>query len=60
MISFFEEGLRSTSQSPDELRARARELRALPERTGVREFREAALALAERYEAEASARLARH
>jgi hypothetical protein len=49
-----EERLESTTQSPDELSARAAELRAEAERTDIEGFRDAVLALAERYEQTAS------
>lgn len=50
LIDLMEERLHKTRQSPEELRARAEELRGEAERTDIRGFREAALALAERYE----------
>jgi len=49
--------LETTSESPDELRARARELRAQAEAADVRGVRDAALALAARYEEAAAARV---
>jgi hypothetical protein len=49
--------LRETTQSADELRARARELRAEAEQSEVKGMREAAHALAERYEHAATMRL---
>jgi hypothetical protein len=48
--------LRETKQSPEELRARAHELRAEAGTSEVKGMREAALALAERYEQAAVAR----
>lgn len=49
--------LRESTQSPEELRARARELRTEAERSEIEGMRDAALALAERYEQAAAARL---
>jgi hypothetical protein len=49
--------LRETNQSAEELRTRARELRAEAEQSEVKGMRDAALALAERYEQAATARL---
>ena len=49
-----EERLDRTERSPEELKARAAELRAEAEQTDVEGFREAALALADRYEQTAS------
>lgn len=48
--------LRETAQSPEQLRARARELRAEAKQSEVKGLRDAALALAERYEQTATAR----
>jgi hypothetical protein len=48
---------RTSERSPDELRARAREPRDQAEQTDVKGVRDAALALAERYEEAAAARL---
>jgi hypothetical protein len=45
----------NTDQAPEELRARANELRAEAEATDIKGIRDAALALADRYE-EAAAR----
>jgi hypothetical protein len=50
--------LRAGNRTPDELRARARELREQAERSGINGVRDAVLALAEQYEEEAAARLA--
>jgi hypothetical protein len=52
-----ERRLRESTQSPEQLRARASELRAEAEQSDVLGVRDAALALAERYEQTASARL---
>lgn len=49
--------LRDSTQSADQLRSRARELRAEAEQSDVQGIRNAALALAERYEHTAAARL---
>ena len=49
--------LQETKQAPEELRARAHELRAEAETCEIKGMREAALALAERYEQAAVARL---
>lgn len=53
-----EERLERTSQPPQELSARAGELRAQAAKTDIKGFRDAALALADRYEEAAAARLA--
>jgi hypothetical protein len=52
-----ERRLGESTQSPEQLRSRACELRAEAEHSDVRGVRDAALALAERYEQAASARL---
>jgi hypothetical protein len=52
--------IRASDQSPDEMRARARELREQAEQSDAKGVRDAALALAERYEEEAAARLGNH
>ncbi len=49
--------LRDSAQSREQLRSRARELRAEAEQSDVQGIRNAALALAERYEQTAAARL---
>lgn len=49
--------LRDSTQSAEQLRSRARELRAEAEQSDVQGIRNAALALAERYEQTATARL---
>lgn len=53
-----EERLRSSDRTPDELKSRARELREQAEQSDIKGIRDAALALAERYEEEAAARSA--
>ncbi|HET9153638.1 MAG TPA: hypothetical protein VFN85_05940 [Solirubrobacterales bacterium] len=53
-----EERLERTSQPPRELSARAEELRAQAAQTDIEGYRDAALALADRYEQAAAARLA--
>ncbi len=57
LIATIEERLRASEQSPDEMRARAGELREQGSQSEVRGVRDAALALAERYEEAAAARL---
>jgi thiamine monophosphate synthase len=49
--------LRESTQSPEELVARARELRAQAEKSDVKGIVDASLALADRYEQASSARL---
>ena len=56
LIEEFEHDLRESLQSPEELRARASELRQQAKSTEIRGIREASLALAERYEEAAAAR----
>lgn len=58
ILELFEETLEATSQTSEELRERARELRQHAAETDVLGHRETALALAERYEQEAAARVA--
>ena len=53
-----EERLEQTGQDPQELSARAEELRIQAAETEVEGFRDAALALADRYEQAAAARFA--
>jgi hypothetical protein len=53
-----EERLERTAQPPRELTARAEELRAQAAQTDIEGYRDAALALADRYEQAAAARLA--
>lgn len=57
-LELMEERLQRTSQPPQELSARAGELRAQAAKTDIKGFRDAALALADRYEQAAAARLA--
>jgi hypothetical protein len=57
LTAAMDERLRTTERSPDELRARARELRDQAEQSDVKGIRDAALALAERYEEAVAARL---
>jgi hypothetical protein len=52
-----EQRLRDNTQSAEQLRTRARELRAEAERSDVKGIGDAALALAQRYEHAATARL---
>ena len=58
VVELFEETLASSTQTSDEMRARARELRDFAEQTDVLGYPEAAIALAERYEEAAEARVA--
>lgn len=58
VIELMEERLERTRQTPAELMARAQELRAEAAKTEIKGFRDAALALADRYEEAAAARLA--
>ncbi len=58
-IELMEDRLESTRQSPAALRARAVELRAEAQQTDMTGIRDAALALAERYEQAAAARTAK-
>lgn len=57
-IELMEERLERTTQTPEELLARAKQLRADAAETDIRGLREAALALAERYEEAAADRVA--
>jgi hypothetical protein len=57
-LELMEERLEQTSQAPRELSARAEELRAQAADTDIEGFRDAALALADRYEQAAAARFA--
>jgi hypothetical protein len=52
-----ERRLRDSTQSAEQLCARARDLRAEAEQSDIRGIRDATLALAERYEQAATARL---
>lgn len=56
-IELMEELLEQTTQPPEALAARAEELRARAARTDIDGYRDAALALADRYELAAAARL---
>jgi hypothetical protein len=56
LIEFMEERLQETSQTPEEMRARAMKLRADARRADWKGTRDAALAIAERYEQVATAR----
>jgi hypothetical protein len=56
-IELMEELLEQTEQPPRELSARAEELRAQAAQTDIEGYRDAALALADRYEQTAAARL---
>lgn len=57
-IELMEELLEQTEQQPRELSARAEELRAQAAPTDIDGYRDAALALADRYEQAAAARFA--
>lgn len=57
-IELMEELLEQTEQPARELSARAEELRAQAAQTDIEGYREAALALADRYEQAAASRLA--
>lgn len=57
-IELMEERFEETTRTPEELTARAEELRVEADTTKIRAHREVVLALAERYEAAAAARLA--
>ena len=57
-LELMEERLEQTTQPPRELSARAEELRAQAAQTDIEGYRDAALALADRYEQAAAARLA--
>jgi hypothetical protein len=58
MLEMMEELLAESSQSADGMRARAAELREEAKARSIKGEREAALALADRYEEAAAARLA--
>jgi hypothetical protein len=58
LLAAMEERLRDSAQSPEQLRARAHELRAHAEQSDIKGVRDASLALAGRYEDTAAARLA--
>jgi hypothetical protein len=57
-IEFMEERLERSSRSPRELSTRAEELRQLGAQTEIKGYRDAAVALADRYEEAAATRLA--
>jgi hypothetical protein len=57
-LELMEELLEDHSQTPEQLQARARELRAEAAETDIKGIRDAALVLAERYEEAAAARVA--
>jgi hypothetical protein len=57
-LELMEERLERSSQSPRELSGRAKELREQAAHTEIKGFRDAAVALADRYEEAAAARLA--
>lgn len=57
VIELMEELLETTEQTPEELRARAAELRDEAHHTEIRGYRNASLALADRYEQVAKTRL---
>jgi hypothetical protein len=56
LIDLMEERLVKTHKTAEQLRARAQELRAEAAETDIHGYREAALALADRYEQAAAAR----
>ena len=58
LLAAMEHRLRDGKQSPEQLRARARELRAQAEKSDIEGVRDARMALAGRYEDTAAARLA--
>lgn len=58
LTTTMEERLSDSTMSPDDMRARARELREQADASDIDGVRKAALALAERYEHEAGARVA--
>jgi hypothetical protein len=58
LLAAMEERLRDSTQSPEQLRVRALELRAQAEQTDINGVRDASLALAGRYQDAAAARLA--
>lgn len=57
LIDAFEEQIARGDRSPDQLRQRARELRQQAADSDFKGMRDASLAMAERYEAAAAARL---
>lgn len=58
VVRLFEETFAETTQTAEELRARARELRDEAETTEILAYREVAIALADRYEQAAASRVA--
>ena len=58
LLAAMEDQLRDSTQSPEQLQARARELRAQAEQSDIKGVRDASLALAGHYEEAAAARLA--
>jgi hypothetical protein len=58
LIGAMEQQLRESTQTPQELRTQARELRAEAEQTDIKGIRDACLALAAHYEQAAADRLA--
>jgi hypothetical protein len=58
LLAAMEDQLRDGTQSPEQLQARARELRAQAEQSDIKGVRDASLALAGHYEEAAAARLA--
>jgi hypothetical protein len=58
LIAAMEDRFRDSTQSPEQLQARARELRAQAEQSDIKGVRDASLALAGRYEDAAAGRLA--
>jgi hypothetical protein len=57
LAELMDERLRETTQSVEDLRTRARELRSQAEQSEMKGARDAALALADRYEQAAALRL---
>jgi hypothetical protein len=58
VLELMEERLERTTQAPVELSARAKELRAQAAETNIKGFRDSGIAMADRYEEAAAARLA--
>jgi hypothetical protein len=58
LLAAMEDQLRESTQSPEQLQARARELRAQAEQSDIKGVRDASLALAGHYEEAAAVRLA--
>ena len=57
LTAAMEKRIRESKRTPEELRARARKLRAQAERTDIKGIRDASLALAAHYEQAAADRL---